>query len=344
MRKGRVAGPAIFALAFTLLWGCAIFHARSLAAEHGGLSVRLTGGGMQKRVLSKLTEAAPESGLNLAAAWTRGAETAALSESSGGAADLRVITVSGDPRKTAPMTLLSGSVLTEDDDLGCLIDSASAQALFHAVDVLGAKLTVAGKAYRVRGVVKTYEACVFVRTENGVYENLAFECDDPSLGRAAAEALLNRYAANADYVIVESGLYARILMGLSFLPGAAALLAVGTGLLLRAKATRGGARAALCLAALGCVAAAAGIVLKTFYWPQNFLPTRLSDFAFWERLVAEWRAEWKAMTLLTPLPGEITFFSGMRAAIAELAAALLLEAGLITACAAPRETPWERTR
>ena len=54
------------------------------------------------------------------------------------------------------------------------------------------------------------------------------------------------------------------------------------------------------------------ISTNTLYWPQSFLPTRWSDFSFWRSLMDSWKADWKAISLMTPLPKEIQLFQALR--------------------------------
>ena len=88
---------------------------------------------------------------------------------------------------------------------------------------------------------------------------------------------------------------------------------------------RGNKRAWPLLLAAGTALLTAAVLLmiKTFYWPQSFLPTRWSDFTFWRTLIESWQADWKAMSLMTPLPKEIQLFRALRQCAVLMLTALL---------------------
>ncbi len=329
MRR-RVAA-ALLLLAAAVVWAYAFLQTRTLLDAYPGVSVRMADAKVTAEQLGDILPSDADDGLTLTAAWTWGTPAAAAAESLKTAATLRVAAVWGDMRRTEPMTLMSGSLPAEEDWDGCLLDAQSAQALFRSVDPVGAKLTVNGRVYTVRGVAKTYTPVLFVRSADATYENLEFAVRDVSTGQADVKAFLYRHALAADYAVVQSGLYARILRGLVWLPVSLLLFAAAVRTLRYALPRRGRRLPVLLLLLLSAalLAAAGGLLVwNTAYWPQAFLPTKAADFRFWRTLADGWRAAWKALCLTAPLPGDILFFRGMRASLCSTAAAAALLAAL----------------
>ncbi len=330
MHRRRIAETVLLAIALLALWGTVYARAESLAAYYTGVSVRIADTPVsEKRLTKRLAQEAADAPA-CAAAWTRSGQETASSASMHTKSRLRIVSVYGDMRQVAPMTLLSGSFPVDGDYGGCLLDASTAQALFHAADVVGAQVEAGGKRYVVRGVVKAFEPMLLTRGELAAYENLEFRVADLSTGKATVAAFLYQYALTGDHVIVQSGLYAKILSGLVFLPAELALLAVGLRLLLAVwRGRKRPAHALLLLPAAAAFAAMLWLGSRTFFWPQAFLPTKCSDFAFWGTLWEGWRQTWKSIQLTTPLPKEITFFREMRWSVCGLAIILPLEIRVI---------------
>lgn len=331
MRRRRWIAAALLATVLLALWTDAFLRVRTLADEYAGVSVRIADTPVPAKKLMRLLAAESSDAPRCAAAWTRGAGSTAASDTMRTAAALRVITVLGDMRQVAPMTLVSGSFPLDSDMDGCLLDIESAQALFHSVNVEGASLSLDGRRYAVRGVVEGGEPMMLVRGDGETrYENLELIVPDLAAGGADAEAFLYRHALTSDYVIVQSGLYVRILRGLLFLPAALLLLAAAVRLCaaaLRKRERTLPRSAALLLFALLCAAVMVLLLRRTFFWPQVFLPTKCADFAFWGALADGWRNAWTAIRLTAPLPKELVFFREMRACLWRIAAILLLGIG-----------------
>ena len=328
MGTKRILGIAVRATLLLVLFAGPALLARRVCRDYGGISLRVGDAPVSERKLKTVLEEEND-GLRLTAAWSRGKPVALTGESLGTGVQARPVTVYGDVRQVCPMELLSGGFPVEDDLLGCTVTADVAMALFHSVDAVGAKVTVAGKPYTVRGVVKAYEPMAILRGDGTAYENLEFSTEDPSCGAAATAALLYRHSLSGTYVTVESGLYGRMLGSLAGLPGVVACL-MAAGLLLRAYWPRRRKAAALLylLPAVAALALLLPVLRATFYWPRAYLPTRCSDLAFWGALWRGWRENWRALTLATPLPKDVQFYQAARGIALGTALALLMEAGL----------------
>lgn len=325
MRRGGLLVTLLLACAALLLWTSAFLGARALESACDGVSVRLTGAPVPAKKLRQALAEEAGGALGCTAAWTRGEKTEVSAPSMETAAELRVIAVYGDMRRVAPLTLLCGSFPTEDDYAGCLLDAESADALFHSAEITGAKVAIGGASYTVRGVASGGEPMALIRHKEAAYENLELAVADLASGRAEAEAFLYRHALLDGSVIVENGLYARILCGLVWLPPAILLLIAFLRLLHAALGIYKGRRLPMLLllaAAAVCAAAMALLIKHSFFWPQAFLPTKCSDFAFWEKLREQWRQSWDAISLMTPLPKDVQFFRAMRGSLCRIAAAI----------------------
>lgn len=324
--KHGVWGTALFGLIAGACWFAALLAAGRLAEQYGGLSVRFPAAAVTRRDLVHAVEASLDGELGCTAAWTRGSERKTASSGLGERTLLRMIFVYGDMRQIAPMKLLAGNFPVDDDMSGCVIDGASAWELFHAIDAIGAEVILEGENYIVRGVVEAYEPMALLRNRSAAYENLEFAARDLSAAKQRVETFLYRCNSAGGKVIVQSGLLARLTLSFVWLlpcilgfAGAVAMFRSGW----RAKGKKRGGLPFL-VAGMALAVAAGVVLIKTAYWPQSFLPTKWSDFEFWPDLIIGWETQWKAISLMTPLPKEIELFRTIRSCGVLLWTALLM--------------------
>ena len=320
--KRNLLGAALLGMIAAACWTYAIFTTGGLERQYAGISVRLLETPVSRRTLEKALEQPNDGELTCAAAWTRSDGKQPATSKLGGETGLRVVRVYGDMRQTEPLKLICGTFPAEDDADGCLLDKASAWALFHSTDAVGAAVTVDGRDYIVRGIAETYEPALLIRDDRASYENLEFSIKNLDGAKQSAGTFLYRCGTAGDFIIVQSGLVARVIRGAAWLPLWIAAVCAAITLVRRGWKTRG--RAARCAfywaAAFAISALLCWGVSSTMYWPQSFLPTKWSDFAFWGRLIDAWQTEEKARALMTQLPKEIVLFSLAR----RCAAALIL--------------------
>ena len=324
IRSTKRLGAALIGAIAAACWLVSLLTVHALTQQYGGLSVRLPAATVTQRDLERAA-ASSDGTLICSAAWSRASEQKTASTALGAKATLRMIVAYGDMRQIAPMTLLCGSYPVDDDTSGCVVDAESAMRLFHAIDAIGAELTVDGELYVVRGIVEAYEPMLILRKNGAAYENLEFSAGDLSAAKQLVETFLYRCNNSGDYIVVQSGLTVHLAHGFVWVAVFIYGVAGASVLLRNAWAKRGNKRDFWWRLLIGAalVAASVVILIKTAFWPQSFLPTKWSDFAFWTNLWHGWEAQWKAISLMTPLPKEIELFQKLRFFGVLLLAALL---------------------
>ena len=316
---------ALLGLFAVACWLGALSITSWLTRQYDGLSVRFAQPAVAQMDLLRAIGETPEGDLQVRAAWTRDAKLQTANSELGTQTQLRRIQALGDLQAIAPMRLLSGSYPVEDDSDGCLIDKASAWQLFHSTDAIGGVVTLGQNRYIVRGIADAYEPMLVIRGSNATYENLEFAASEQSAAKQQVETFLYRCNAPNTYTLMESGLFTRVARGLVWLCPCAFGVAGAIALFQSAKTRKNCANAAVpkYLASAVLLAIALAILLRSFYWPQSFLPTKWSDFGFWRELVEGWSALGKTVSLMTPHPKEIQLLASLRwCAVLELSAVL----------------------
>lgn len=312
--KRGLFGTVFLGLTALACWLIALLMANNLIEQYGGLSARLPAASVTQQDLERALAVSSDGTLRCTAAWSRTSEPKTASAALGANAPLRMIRVYGDMRQVAPMRLLSGSFPVDDDLTGCTIDAKSAWKLFHSIDAIGAKLIVDGNDYVVRGIVEAYEPMLLLRGNAEKYENLEFTVRDLLSAKQHVETFLYRCNSAGGEVVVESGLLARLVRGAVWLLPCLVGAAGAVALFRRGWTRRSERRISLLLLLAGALLATTAFVLllKTAFWPQQFFPTKWSDFGFWTSLLDGWRAQCKAISLMTSLPKEIELFRATR--------------------------------
>lgn len=331
----------LLAFAFLLCWGLALSRGQWAQAQYRGASARLHGGGVPHEVLGEsLRQQASKVPLPIAA-WSRGGKTRLANETTGAGCQVRPIRVYGDMEAVCPMTPLSGSLPLPGDEAGCVLDAASAWALFGSLDVVGAAVPFGGKDYVLRAVVEAKEGMLLLRDKEAAYENLELAAGSPEEAGAALSDFIFRYGLSQDYTLVEGGFYAALLAGLLPLPGlilAAALLFPLARSLWRRRNLPLQALLLLCGLAAGSLALG-WLLGLTPYWPARFLPTQWSDFGFWGALFQQAGQTQEALSYLTPVPKDMALFGALKQGLLSLGAAALLAALLLRRPAGAAFTP-----
>ncbi len=206
---------------------------------------------------------------------------------------LPVLAAAGDMSLTAPMTLKSGNYVYAEDKEGCVMDSVTAFTLYGTDDAVGNTLIYQNRKYYVRGVVKTESPLLLIQEANTSigYVNLEFDCRNREQAQTIAENFLLQNSFPQDYVIIDGYFYGKTMYSLFNL--IIWILFVITGLWLlqilwkkRQELIRKNFYFDLVLGIFLMVGF--GVILyqltgNPFYFPEKLLPTKVSDFDYWNR-------------------------------------------------------------
>lgn len=306
----------LFAACMILLlsWGYALHLSGWLQTEYQGLSVRVHGGTSQEALLHAITENTDDS-IQRVSAWTRSEQPITITNDTlKTSVRVRRIAVYGNMRDVCPMEILYGGFPPMIDEAGCVIDVDTAWSLFHHTDVIGAHVHIGGTSYIVRGIVRAKEAMIHLRDENAEYENLEFTCSNMDEAGSIVTTFLYRFGLADNYTIVENGFYGKLAAGLSGLPGWIIAAVILFALLKQAWKRRS---IPLQLIFLGIALVSLFYLLAWLLelqldWPDRFLPTRWSDFTFWQELFKAQTDYFERLSFLQPMPKDMQWFSAVR--------------------------------
>lgn len=291
-----------------LTWGSCIYLQRYTVKNYDGISLRLEGTGVKQMDLAAaLKEEQNKNDTNDKAswqitAWNRGPRITIKNSKLNTTTRTRIITVFGDMAKVCPFQIQFGSFCYEEDTLGCVIDEKTAYDLFRNKNVVGNTITYDSKQYVIRGIVKSKEQVVIMINEdkNASFLNLEMKIENGT--GIAAINFLNDYQLTSDYItVLEGSFYAKLLYNTAIFPAFFIWLCLVTFFLKRVYKKRNNLLQCLFYSMI-CVLICY-ICLKSArpYFPDRWIPTRWSDFDFWNRFMKEWKEKWRDYSYLIPL-------------------------------------------
>ncbi len=277
----------LFCLVF-ILWGIALFYEGYISEHYASVSIRLKSEPVTTRVLLQANKNVRlEDNVNhmTITAWNSLENVKLECEELSTLAKANLIEVSGDVTKVYPIELVYGNVLSVDDNEGCLIDEATAYELFHTVDAVGNLLTYGNQRYCIRGILKSTESVMIIQTleESKTYSNLELTFINQDNAKQLAEEFLRQYGLADRYVLMDGYLLTR---GLSLIVRFPAWL-LGfflvydlLSILYRRRRYPFHAIALVLILIIFWLILSRIMEFEMFI-PEELIPTKWSDFAFW---------------------------------------------------------------
>lgn len=240
------------------------------------------------------------------------------------------IKVWGDMAEVLPVILKEGSFCTPEDKRGCVIDEETAYKLFGTAKVIGNQILIEEKAYIIRGVVEAALPAAMI-IENGRtngFKQLEIRCDNP----------LTEFTSSEGFAVIESPFYTDLIKRLLHLPVWILLIWIffmglqKEKIVIKEKKKKIG----LSLGAglfIGVLLIGISVKQGWFYfpmvWPERYIPSRWSDFNFWERRWRDLISLRQQLLYLHPCPKDVMFRERIRFLLWELLGEIFLLAGLI---------------
>lgn len=265
--------------------------------------------------------------------------------------------VYGNMERVFPVTLLEGSLCYGEDPNGCILDRQTAYELYGTSYAAGNPLSYQGRSYTVRGVADSEISFFMIQGKSGeeAYENLEFLCTDGEMAGETVQNFLSAYQLldAEDYVMIEGGFLSDWMYRTALLPMWCLGLwwclhllwrygvgfvrhfgLFGSGAARQRGISKGGGwrrldffgrifitvvLPALCLS-LGVYGVFLGALPNPLYFPKRYLPSRFSDFSFYQKTYNEAVLWYQKVLYLTPYPRDLFLLRQLRIWAAECAA------------------------
>ncbi len=309
----------LLSFAVLMVWGCGIYYGQYIKLNYTSVSVRMSEASVTKQDILTALEYEAIKGtkdIPLITAWIQIDNQRFEYPELATSVNLSVIEFWGDINQIMPLQLLTGSIITPEDNTGCVIDENAAYQLFRTKDAVGRYITYQDQSYCIRGVVRTKEKVVIIpvpEAEN-TYSNLEFVYANKERGEQNAQDFMQQNTQVEDYTIVEGCFYARLIQMLSVLPPWLLGFAILYQLAKECWKRRRQRKQVAFLMISFC------IVLLLLSWmiefrialPERWIPTRWSDFTFWMERWQELVKQLEKLEYLEPVTKDILLFQALR--------------------------------
>ena len=335
----RLAGPVALLLALVLWAGaCRFAGVVSPLGERAALQIGGAPVGVPAARETAAAEARAESPLGFTL-WRQADGHTVESPALGRERTVSALTLWGESALLLPDARPS---LAPETGAGCLIDRATALSLFGDARAEGQKVRWDGRDYTVRGVFDTPDATLVTEADpsaEALFDRVTLDLSGEENPRGRAEEFAMRHGLSVERAVQYGGL-AALARFFRLLPALAAACSLAACLLGRARARRDWPVQRVLLWTAAAAAAIAVLWLADVrpVVPQDLIPTRWSDFSFWETLFSERRAEWADYLWMKKERPDVLLLTALfKAAACGLAALLLLACpALRRAAADPR--------
>lgn len=309
-----------------LLWAGAVWTGMLFLSKSSSVGIRFLENGPEK---SRVEEAfdGKKQPFSLAA-WAHKRDLLVEVPLSGGSTTMDGIFIYGDSREAVFDELKSGVWKGAFDEGGCMLSEGAAYRLFGSSNVVGMKVVCRGREWIIRGIVNKKSPWIMLPAdENDLLPFMELNYHEAENPVALAEEFLGLNGLAGEYLLFDWPLLKAAVRVLFFLP----VWVLGIAFFCRWKVKN------------KWIFAAAAVTigaLLTLRFPQDWIPTRWSDFSFWARkfeyLGDMMKNLWQARLYDGDLKLANYFFT--TAALSLSASACALAGLLFTLCSPPRRT------
>jgi hypothetical protein len=285
------------------------YTAVSVRLKTGGVSLKDLNTALVKEKLKK-SRSIPE-----VTAWTRINEVNLRNKNLDRTQKVSAIITAGNMALTAPMSLVSGNYVYQQDKKGCVIDTKTSYALFGTEAAVNTVVTYEKKEYRVRGVVRTDYPVFLIQGKDTIkeYSNLELDYKDKERGESLTEEFLVQNGLAADDVTIDGYFFGRFIYSFIILPVWVFFLWAAYKsfrYFLKEKDKQKPGALLLYGSLIIILLIGYGLLLyhitgNPIYIPEKLIPTKWSDFDYWTRQFLLIKDKMQQMRYLIPNPKDV---------------------------------------
>ena len=280
MKKTTPRQAAVVFL-FLALWCFVFLFAEAFVNKTGSIGLRFEGDGTSMEELETALDAQDISKRPQATGWRYGEKVTVSVPGTGRSSQMDAILLYGEPQAAISDGLAAGVWKAPYDTDGCMLTTGAAYALFGSTDVVGLTLICQGREWLIRGLVSRKNSWILLPAK----EEDRFRCMELNFGEkenplALADNFWMTGGLTGTYQVLDWPLLKAAVRVCCFLPAWALFLSL---LIYKNRPADKRKRGWSLLA--GAVILFLLIVV-TFRFPTDWIPTRWSDLGFWSERLA----------------------------------------------------------
>ena len=316
MKHFRYQTAVVLAFA-ALFWLFAWVKGQAVRSYENDVQIRYQENGIKKEILDSMEEdgktpedgKVPENaGFPGLAAWNVEYHAEAENPSLSRKETVTNIVVKGDKSQVVKEQLAAGSYGYADDEEGCIISSGLAWKLFGSTNVVGQGIKVNGKRYFIRGVTAGTHPMVILSaglTDPDTYYNLSLSYESRRNTAGKTKALMVQYGFPGNGTVIDGSFFGAAVALAETIPALALLFVLWRwpaywfkADLIRKEIPERYRNIIRIGIQTGMAAAAVFLLVRGIHFPEEFLPTKWSDFDFYVQKYKQVRENFLQIALL----------------------------------------------
>jgi len=191
----------------------------------------------------------------------------------------------GDAEEIYPDCLLDGVYLSNVDESGCMLSDKAAFSLFGNVDIIGKAVLFDDSLYYVRGIIKSDEELIITENKNGKFSYMELEIP-PAGSMEPVRQLFSFAGVSMENAVVLQWDVLFFVISLLQAVSISLLIYMIADSIIKMYGFGSIARFAVKITVLLIFFA---FVIKSCNLPIDFVPTKWSDFEFFEQIIKNWK-------------------------------------------------------
>lgn len=256
------------------------------------------------------------------------------------------IGVYGSMQATIPMELVAGNYVYQQDKNGCVIDKNTAYRLFGTIDIIGNEIKIEKNFYLIRGVVDTKQMVFLFQNQDqkDLFYNMeiVFSKINWEEGLQKAKALLYQYNLGTNAVFLDAAIYANTIKHYEAIPYWILYLIMVILILshfkscIKKNATceckadkKKYVRVWFLITICMMILIGYGILLLCYfenpcYLPQQWTPTKWSDFNFWVKTAQDIKENFMSIRYIMPNVKDVLLIQKLKETLFEIVISSIL--------------------
>lgn len=302
----------LYLLTALVLWAICLFSGQVFMRSYQQVSIRFEKQGVtlknwkEIQWLDTINQTVEKPLVTL---WKISKDQSVEAESIKKKADMEVTIFYGNITSAVKAGILQGNFLLNEDKQGCMIDEKGAYSLFGSLDVLGKKVQWQNGAYVIRGIVEGTTGALYVQghEEQLIFQNIELKLKNEKNGTEQAITYLTEKGLPAPEGIIDGYFMSEIAQAFCYLPAWILFFTIAVRLLKEVWHLR--RRPVLfCIGSIFVIVSIILLQLAIDFhisFPEQFIPTKWSDFSFWSSQIQQIKENVHLLNLLTPRENDV---------------------------------------
>lgn len=276
----------LYILIAVLFWFLSIYFGQCIESNYKNVSIRF-----EKEVAS-IGDISNKENENMdIVLWNKGEKTSIKGILTDKEFYIKNIDIYGDMKYIFSNEFITGGYTYKNDYEGCIIDYNTAEKLFGSYNIIGNIILVDGNKYIIRGVLKIDDDIIMIqKTDKNIkFKNIEISFDEIKNIQEQTNNFLNANNLPQPASIIDGYFFSSVIKVLYLFPAIFLFIFITFKIVKNIYVLKGFPILFICSIVVGIMAIyiLKAIINLKIDFPEQFIPSRWSDFEFWNQKIKE---------------------------------------------------------